>query len=59
MLLSAHIITGEYVAHCITLLFQKAVLLCNVLFHVDLVTNAILLCYVARYISNVLLLTVK
>ena len=58
-LLSAHIITGEYVACYITSLFQKVMLLCNMLLGVNLVANAILLCYIMRYISNALLLTVK
>ena len=55
----AHIITGEYVASYITLLYQKVILLRNVLPGVNLVTNEILLRYVMCYISNALLLAVK
>ena len=36
-----HIINGEYVACYITLLFQKVILLCNVLLGVNLVANFI------------------
>ena len=57
--LSAHIITSEYIAHYIALLFQKVILLLNVQLDVNLVANAILLRYVMRYINNALLLTVK
>ena len=57
-LLSVHVINGEYVLRY-TLLFQKVILLHNVLLGVSLVANAILLRYVMRYISNALLLTVK
>ena len=59
MLLSTDVITGKCVARYITLLFQKVILLHNALLGVNLVTNAILLRYVMRYISNSLLLTVK
>ena len=58
-LLSTHIITGEYVAHYISSLFQKVILLPNVLLGVNLVANVMLLHYVMHYISNVLLLSVK
>ena len=58
-LLSAHIITSEYIALYITSLFQKVILLHNVQLDVNLVANAILLRYVTRYINNALLLTVK
>ena len=48
-LLLACIITGKYVVHYITLLFQKVILLCNMLLGVNLVANVMLLCYVTRY----------
>ena len=57
-LLSAHVINGEYVVRY-TSLFQKVILLCNVVLGVSLVAKAILLRYVTDYISNALLLTVK
>ena len=61
-LLSADVINGEYVVRYTLLfprLFQKVILLRNVLLGVSLVANAILLRYVTRCISNALLLTVK
>ena len=58
-LLSAHIIPAEYVVHYITFLFQKVILLRNVLLSVNLVANAILLCYVMHYSSKALPLAVK
>ena len=57
-LLSAHVINGEYVVRY-TSLFQKVILLRNVLLSVSLVAKAILLRYVTCYISNTLLLNVK
>ena len=42
MLLSAHIVTIKYVARYITLLFQKAMLICNVLLGVNLVANFVM-----------------
>ena len=56
---SAHIITGEYVSSYITSLYQKVILLHNVLLSVNLVANEILLRYITHYISNTLLLAVK
>ena len=53
MLLLAYIITGEYAVRYITSLFQKVILLRNMLLSVSLVVNVILLRYVMRYISNV------
>ena len=50
-LLSAHIIFGEYVARYITLSIQKVISLRNVLLGVNLVANAMLLCYVTHYFS--------
>ena len=58
-LLTTHIITGKYVVSYITSLFQKTILLLNVLLSVNLVVNAMLLHYVTCYISNALLLTVN
>ena len=59
-LLLTYIITGEYVAHYISSLFLKVILLPNIILGVNLVVaNAMLLCYATHYISNVLLLTVK
>ena len=53
-LLSADVINGEYVVRYTLLfprLFQKVILLRNVLLGVSLVANAILLRYVTRYFS--------
>ena len=58
-LLSAHIITSEYVVCYISSLFQKVILLPYVLLDVNLVVNVMLLRYVMHYISNLLLLNVK
>ena len=49
-LLSAHVINGEYVVRY-TSLFQKVILLRNVLLGISLVAKAILLRYVTRYFS--------